>query len=169
MKPISDTEAAYLAGLIDGDGCFVINVRQIKGRYSPSYQCALIIDVCQPELLEELRELTGIGVVRPSRPQIGNRRAAFAWIIYSQACEDLIRRIYPYLRLKRERADVALALRATKRKHPRRLTEDELAQREALKQRMHVLNKRGVEGRTDPFCDGVRREIARVRRELHFT
>lgn len=80
----------YLAGLTDGEGCFVVQPK--KGRNS--YRCDFVIHLRADDLplLEWLRETTGLGEIYPvRRVTIGNAHPTFAWrIVRQQDCVALV-------------------------------------------------------------------------------
>ncbi len=144
MKHLSRAEMAYLAGIIDGEGSIHIAAAK-KGR---AWWLAIQVSNTNPKLIDYCMETTGIGHrTRVSPP--GNRKPQHTWVLYTKQAEELLRVIRPYLVIKRPHADVALAFRAEilpkrgNRRTTYSLTEEMLARRRELQQKLRILNHRG--------------------------
>lgn len=100
-----DTETlAYLAGILDGEGCLSLGVRK-KIYVTPTVQVTntdkrLIdwLDSCIPGHIYSTKE------IRP------NRKKAWLWSIAGAKARELIRSVRPFLKLKGEQADIILQL-----------------------------------------------------------
>jgi hypothetical protein len=117
-----DVDLAWLAGLIDGEGCF--HIRRAIGasggarRISPSYRFSLLITMCSRETIQRVHELARIGFVT-ERKRSTRWSVAWTWWCGPQA-RSLILALRPYLKTKREEADISLrflALPATPPQH----------------------------------------------------
>lgn len=139
-----NTDAAYVAGLIDGEGC--IHIEKSK----QTYRVRATLGMTEPALplLEEMRGRWG-GVLRQQRPETDRWAAAWQWYVWGDVATSLLRHVLPYLRLKRQQAEIGLAVEATRDALPRRRNgdarwdEESREACEALKQRMHRLNQKG--------------------------
>jgi len=103
VSQISPTDAAWLAGIIDGEGCFTI-IRRATGVIGISLQ---ISNTCEIMLHKVQRLLGGHITNIPQQPR--ETRSAWQWRI--SAKKDLRRiclTILPYLVSKRPQAIVAL-------------------------------------------------------------
>jgi len=105
MKKISDEQAAYLAGFLEGEGCFFVA--------NPRKQRNALVSVNQksPEVLHYIQEITGVGHIErrirsprpPSSWEVGGNPIYF-WRTHKQKeVIPFIRRILPYLINKRTR------------------------------------------------------------------
>lgn len=110
---ITETDYAYLAGLIDGDGCVLVRRRDHPTRpgdreRGPSYGLNLSIGG-EPKHLTGLRELFGnVGFIY-IRKKEGQRHLA-EWTIAAKRGLVLLRLVVPYMRLKKAQAELALAM-----------------------------------------------------------
>ena len=113
---LSETDKAYLAGFIDGEGCISIQkiARQAKGA-TPVYTLALVIASCDKDVLMYWREKTGLGAISTRKAQRENCRDGHLWGIRSAQAVSLLKEVYPYLMLKKEQADIAFQFQATMR------------------------------------------------------
>lgn len=95
MKPV---DSAYLAGLIDGEGCLSANGRTFK---RPT------IEICMttPAPLFWASTTTGRGAVYPAKETRSNRRVPWKWVVCRAADILLIlSHIKPYLQIKQPQA-----------------------------------------------------------------
>lgn len=106
IDPLKETEKAYLAGLIDGEGCIGINKSGPK-----QYKLYIQITVCDQDLNIYWQRRTGRGGIYDGRKYTEKNpkwRPTFTWKINSNDAYELLEEIYPYLLIKREQADIAL-------------------------------------------------------------
>lgn len=141
-KMLSETDKAYLAGLVDGEGSIVIeycnNRRNTKLRMN--------VTNSHIGTLQELKNLFGGYLYVRQDKRINHKPIGQLGFTAKQAREILVA-IYPYLKIKREQANLALQFAETllpPHNNGRRLTEDELSFRASLKNQISKLNKRGV-------------------------
>ena len=135
---------AYVAGLVDGEGC--IHLDTPRG----TYRARLSIGMTQPAygLLRELQEIWG-GTMYQQRMATDRWAAAWTWHLTGEKAERLILAIRPFLRLKGQQADLAVRVEEIRRSLPLRpngqkaWTPEGRAACEALKQQMHALNSKG--------------------------
>jgi hypothetical protein len=108
---ILDTDSAYMAGMIDGEGCIAISKRMAKGGISYSYRNQLQVSNTIRSALEELQIIWG-GRIHTSwrEPRGRDCHALHLSAGDSMACLDAC---YPYLRIKRPQVDIVRAFRAT--------------------------------------------------------
>lgn len=147
-------QAAYLAGLVDGEGC--ISIQRHTKRKKPFYNVSVEIGMSSKayKLLASLRTQLG-GSLSKSRDKTEKWASAYAWKLHGSDAAAFINDIDPFLELKAEQAKVALELQAIiealpKPKGVRRAWSDEARRKaEALKNRMTSLNAKGP---TLPEC-----------------
>jgi hypothetical protein len=102
-KKLTPTEAAYLAGLIDGEGClFIEKHKRVAGdQYTPILKIAttsnVMIDLCN--------EYGGFWIYRKEK---ANRKAIYCWAVYSSLCKFYLPQIFPHFRIKRKQAELFL-------------------------------------------------------------
>ncbi len=103
---MNDIEAAYIAGLIDGEGC--IRIWKAPNKISPAgfqYRTCVEITMCDTDTMAYVSEVTGR---RMSARTIPSGRVAYKCIWYNHNAADLLRAIIPYLKGKKEQARLSL-------------------------------------------------------------
>ena len=102
-------DAAYLAGLIDGEGS--VFVQRVKTRGSKASRCGyhyrsgLSITMTDRKTIKWLVKTTGCGRVLSRRPYKKNHRPSFRWCIWSRQAASLLLILLPYLKLKKPHAE----------------------------------------------------------------
>lgn len=92
MNRLTETQAAYIAGIIDGEGC--LRARKDNG----STHVAVSQKASERALLDFIQETTGIGAVYP-------RAEVDQWEVRRQKdVLDLLEQLLPYLRVKQSQA-----------------------------------------------------------------
>lgn len=108
----NETDRAWLAGLIDGEGCISIletTSGRDSGPVSTSYPPILQIRMCDRECIDKAMFLVGSNGVNPAQypPSQGGVRPSYQWRIHGRKAADTIAEIYPFLLIKRKQAIVA--------------------------------------------------------------
>jgi hypothetical protein len=103
---ISDTEAAYAAGILDGEGSISLT-RTRQGRW-PSPQVSVASN--DRELLHWLRSRFG-GSISTKAPRLRTHSTSYDWKLTDRRALGFLRIVRPYLRIDRKirRADVLLS------------------------------------------------------------
>jgi hypothetical protein len=107
MQP--NTEHAYLAGFIDGEGSFGVSNQSISLRVTNTHF----------PVLERLRELWGGAVILHGEGD-GVRRTSWQWQLYGEKVTTAIRDMWDHLREKRPQAGLLLEWRDTRPGDPLR-------------------------------------------------
>ncbi len=102
----SEVDRAWLAAMLDGEGCVYIH-RRWKGRKNPTYGCAIQISNTNMPVLERCRALTGMGTINKSN--VSRRKTIYRWCLMSREARVLLRELYPYIIIKRVQIKAALA------------------------------------------------------------
>lgn len=141
---ISETDRAYLAGILDGEGCIRLANR---GKYvTPSVQVANT----KYELMLWLQERYGGSIYQLKDSRDSNRKQSWSWNIAGQKALTVIRDARPYLVLKTEQADIVLetkrhcAVRDESGRLVATMTDADFAYNRLMMDRIAELNKRGV-------------------------
>ncbi len=92
----------YLAGLVDGEGCLSTN----RSKYS--IRARLSIDNTNQMVLQWVKLLFGGGVYK--YPLRGHKQA-FSWVLVCNQAVRLVECLLPYLKIKREEAEVFIRLK----------------------------------------------------------
>lgn len=99
---------AYLAGVLDSDGYIGINKRK-AGKWAANYQPRVQVKQVDTEATDLFRETFG-GHLYRHEPSAERGRPLWCWQVHSAACRPVLEALLPYLRIKRNRAENALAL-----------------------------------------------------------
>ena len=159
---------AYLAGIIDADGCIRVSRQKPYGdRSTPSYHARVHVRMVEREAIDLLDETFG-GHVWTQKPSAARGRPVHVWDISDAAAERALTQLLPHLRVKRRQAQNALDLRhlqSESRQHRTRvvgskvlvgqygqrittpvtcLSDEYIARCDALYQRSRELNRVGL-------------------------
>ena len=114
---MQETEFAYLAGYIDGDGCFYIDtVKAKKGIERLHYRSILkfaSVDIC---IMEWLKQFLGIHFwkkVENRNKNFTNRRQVYEANLTGESLDKLLPKILPYLRIKKRHCEIMIKMRST--------------------------------------------------------
>src|SRR5262245_61443683 len=108
-------DLAYIAGVIDSDGCITIGVdiSPIAKNNSPRFFELIAVRQCDPEAVHLACELFG-GRLTVGKPGSLRGRSSHDWVASNRrACEVLLA-VLPYLRIKTKQAALVLRLRELK-------------------------------------------------------
>lgn len=132
-----------MAGVFDGEGNIHIHLHTNKsGKVSHSIRIGIgSTDILWlRNLREEWGSVGSIGVMKRSRPS--HHKPAENWSVSGKEAQHILREILPYLRIKKERAELALAFEVVGRGG--RKPADE-TKRSAIHAQMRLLNRRGAD------------------------
>lgn len=163
------THWAYIAGVMDSDGAFMITRHKRKTQrkdyphrvdnWSWTYMASVKVSQVEPEAISFLKNEMGLGTMsvngaRPSRPMSS---PLYQWGIRNiKSVIPFLEQVIPYLRIKKERALFLLSYCKTAKYYERGaartygLDKDELVYREESYQKMRKLNCRKVAATTKP-------------------
>jgi hypothetical protein len=144
--PIKATDAAYLAGLIDGEGCFSIaRMRRPDGSVR-SFTAFLSVGMTDPAV-RGVAASVNLGTLQV-RPQAKSGwKRCHVWRVGAVECRRLIPTLLPYLRFKKAQAEVMLKYLRLSNRPPRNRAADMdvyLAAADALYWELRQLNRKGV-------------------------
>ena len=96
---------AYLAGYVDGDGCFYIGKIRPKGRISNKFPASITISSANISILNKFKKLYG-GSVQSNKKVIKGHKQLHYYILRKKATFNIINCIYKYLVEKKEEAEI---------------------------------------------------------------
>lgn len=105
VRALSPTEAAYIAGIVDGEGTITL---------TPMYageNRRLVVSVSSTEryLLDYVLKSVGIGQITTKRTYSSKHMPSFTFRVRNRQALELLKHITPFLQTyKRQRADLAL-------------------------------------------------------------
>lgn len=105
-RHISELDSAWLAGIVDGEGCVHIGKNKKK---TISYQPRIAVSMTCKKVIDRLVALTGYGSCRPCRVKEG-RKLIWEWKCVGQQAADILRHIWPHLIVKRQQAALCIEL-----------------------------------------------------------
>jgi hypothetical protein len=144
-------DAAYLAGLIDGEGYIGVTgthtSASAKGcKRGVAYRCHISVNMVEKAALQWAQEMTGLGRVSPKKASCVRHRPAWSWNVWSNEASQLALAILPYLHVKREQARNLIEFNSIMRQPGfKGLTDEEWDARERHWHRSRALNHRGVD------------------------
>jgi len=148
---MTDIEKAYLAGIVDGEGCIVINrtrTNKIDGYIKP-YKYALHIKMrtCDKILAPLCKKLFKVGSLHECKAYKKNHNKSYEWHTASNNALLILELLLPYLKVKKPQAK--LAIKYQKRKGNRTYSGKVLPKKDfdfqtVCYQKMKKLNKRGI-------------------------
>ena len=101
----------YIAGLLDGEGCFLI--KTIKGNRpnakNITYTTRIQLNITFKKITELLKEQYGGSIYRIKRNN-PKHRDTYLWVITSQKAKKLLMDVIPHLIIKRKEAKILLEL-----------------------------------------------------------
>lgn len=138
-----DTERAYLAGLIDGEGSIGFVVKVKKGLHT-----TFVLEVTNtcPRMIAWLHEHVGGNSSyrhRNDAEKRRNERDYRRWRLTGRAVDELLLQLMPFLVTKKAHAKVILAYANTIGKSGYSTTPETKTRRAELRERLRTLNQKG--------------------------
>jgi len=99
----ADTEIAWLAGLIDGEGCITVGPEYRGTRY-----LSLQVGMTDRLTIERVREIARVGSITKRAPKQRHRSPAYYYQAQGHGAMRLLKLVAPHLVTKREQATFAL-------------------------------------------------------------
>ena len=124
------TDLAYVAGIVDGEGCITIGADHRKRNPDrPCWRLRVCVANTNEWLMHYLKFAFGGGI---SVKQSGGRtRPCYEWTLHRGKAADFLVLILPYLKLKKPQAELAIKFQQGISKSTRRLTAEQFAVRDA--------------------------------------
>lgn len=144
---------AYMAGVIDSDGS--IHIERVTDKRNGNYQYTVRVQVqlTSKEMIEWFADkfngpMRKRQYIYPRPASSPKRKDMYIWRISSQHAIDFLKKIEPYLLLKKPRAAVAIAMEDTfldkKMSRNPSVVKEKKKMKEKLFQQLKILNKRGM-------------------------
>jgi hypothetical protein len=141
MLEPSVTDKACAAGWLDGEGCININSRQAKCSRSPSFRLVVIVSNNDVRAVEWFLERWA-GAIQIQTA--GDRtHVGYAWTVWGKDAARFLCDVRPYLIIKGEQADLALAFQSRMglRRVGVQLAEAEVAARQSMMDRLKGMKR----------------------------
>lgn len=137
-------DLAYAAGIVDGEGSIMLSYIHTSGKNT--FIPVIAVVNTNLKLLKWLQSMFG-GNVNNQRKDNPNHKDSYLWSHRYKSCVEILKSIYPYLKLKRKQAEVIFKVVKVKKKYRVQgiYGTSKQAQRclLTLTSKMHKLNKRG--------------------------
>lgn len=155
IHDLSEPDVAYVAGIIDGEGCLIF------GRTRTSYYPRVMITNTNLDLLNWLQENLGGRIFKAAKRKDG-WKPSYDWRCAWKPATELIERVYPYLKIKDGQARVFFAwdaIRPKKGRLPEAEAKNMADASDLLRRQLKWLNFRGT-GRPEisPVLEVIRQE-----------
>lgn len=141
FNSVSEAELSWVAGFIDGEGCFSAGIR--KNTYHIGYRI-MVGQVCKDPLVF-LKDKFGGSVVL-NRAATARTSACWTWSVSGRNASRLAKQLVPYLKIKKEQALLFVLIHETLRtkglKGPIPLSQEEVTKRHSLVAQIQGLNGR---------------------------
>ena len=147
----TDEDFAYLAGLIEAEGTFRIKSWKPSNKPNKVYNASLEIGNTRYPIFPWLMDRFG-GNISFSHPK-RNKRACAIWSIQSRSLEEILNKIYPFLRTRKKKVCEKL-IEFNKTILPnggdrhsetfKKRMDAIIAKRDLIIEEVHHLNKKGV-------------------------
>jgi len=139
----TDTELAYLAGFIDGEGSIAIFNHQDKRSGRPCYKMWLNVYNTDENVMGWIAFRFGGKVTKVKRRTMHNKQQ-YSWNRSGRNAAEILKACLPYFKVKRQQAEIFIEVAATIRGWGKRpVSADVLDLREIAAQRVRVINRGG--------------------------
>lgn len=110
INKLSSEEAAYTAGLIDGDGSISLTRHSSRGHSKDIYRrLEVSISNTDIELLKQVKDLVGPGCINTKQPDKKRHSLSYVYKVTNRQAFNFLTQITPYLRTyKQKRAKLVL-------------------------------------------------------------
>jgi hypothetical protein len=150
MKSITKENLAYIAGIVDGEGCLSLTggkrlAYDSRGKKYRAFQLTFRVVNTSRVLIEWLNQTSGIGTVRLLADHLDNRKPVHSWLISANDCRQILPLLLPYLVIKRRQAEIIIDwLKRISGKRGTRMNPTVFAEKLKIVEEMKILNKRGI-------------------------
>jgi hypothetical protein len=109
-KLMTPTEAAYMAGFVDGEGTIGIHrARRKENRFGYRLQPYLVISNTDVPVLEAIQQMCGNGrMLQQSNPQKPHHKMLYQIRFMPNQIRHILPQLRPYLRVKAKQADYVI-------------------------------------------------------------
>ncbi len=139
-----EKDLAYFAGFIDGEGYIGISRMAQRKAVSPQWRVQVSASNTDPRVISQLKECFGGHFNLCHKRKFGNDRPVFQWCVISKQASIFLQAIRPYLKMKRDQADIAISFQKTLTSSGRKLTDEQIAWRQIEVDKIRTLNGYGL-------------------------
>ncbi len=132
------TDLAYIAGILDGEGCICISQSSITGKSGRRYfQLGVYVENTNEWLVRWLHLSFGGGLYE-RKTQINT--PIWQWRISSAQASEFLELILPFLKLKKPQTEIAIQFQRKRKPRGQSRTDEELALEEAQRIILNGMN-----------------------------
>lgn len=146
MYNLSQLEIAYLAGIMDGEGCVsIMKSKPLSNTSSPSHILRITIANTNKDLIDWLGVKMGGCTRRASRANYPSAwKDSWQWHIEGFKAMEFLCLVEPYLIIKKAQASIGIEFQKKKTLSTgKRLEKEEILFRDSFRNRLTTLNKKG--------------------------
>ncbi len=158
ISPMTETEKAYLAGIIDGEGSLAIR-RSVNPRAAHGYTFAPILSINNTDraLIYWCQAVLGLGYVVCKHPAKLHHKPVYVFQAACRHAAQIVEAVLPYLRIKRRQAEILLemATASTVRTSWMCMTDEAFHKQLTQFEEMRLLNHRGTVVPRSPLPDQI--------------
>lgn len=113
---LSVADLAYFAGLFDGEGSVILCKQPRPTPKRQTYFLSASLANTHLPTLQWVRELWGIGTIRPMKRYKESWKPRWQWVATSNQALYVLRLILPFLKIKKQEAEIGIAFQEFKLK-----------------------------------------------------
>ena len=141
---LKETERAYLAGIIDGEGSIMlckVNDRHVRVRSQYRYRPVISVGMTDPTVIKWLSSLFKSECREILDPRGNMRLPFYRWMASHKKALKFAKLILPYLKVKKEQAKLLIEYEEKQVAGHSWLTKKEEMEREELHRKIKTLNR----------------------------
>ena len=139
VKRLSAVDAAYLAGIIDGEGTIALTRRNIRERR----HAAITIANTDLDMLKWVKNAVGVGNISSKRTYNEKWTPSYVYNVACQQALSILKQVTPHLKTgKRERARLLLESYTAVTARNGKYTEEQLRKRAELEKKFFAIKTR---------------------------
>ena len=131
MSEIIESDLAYIAGIIDGEGCITIQRSKKKRCNAASYQAHIIVCMTSEAVIKHLVDKVPGGWMTTQHKANGNR-TLYRFVVTGNSAYVLAEQLMPYLVEKKNQALKLLELKPYGKGQGYRSTQTELDEKQVI-------------------------------------
>ena len=134
MQNLTVADLAWTAGIIDGEGSIFVMTHKRKDRERIlNFILRVSVQSTDPFMTKELKKMFPEGaefsVQRDSRPECSD---TLKWQLQGRKAAQFLRNILPFMRVKKEQAEIAILFQDTTKKHWKHMLPEDYEQQAFL-------------------------------------
>jgi len=145
INQLSDIDAAYIAGFVDGEGCLSLcRVNANDPNRTTNYVIRLRVSNTFPGIIDWIALKVGFGSVRSTKKYKDHYKQPYEWYLTGRRATVLLKQLYPYLKVKKLQAEVLFEYAETLMPPGQaKIPHNVIDARKTLKAKITCLNWRG--------------------------